>query len=149
MTIDEFKEIDRGARLSRPKLFSTAIASPEPKATDEVLERLQKTIGLTLPLGYRSFLKEFGGGEFGLTTVFSANPSSEWYLAKRYDEAKGYLPASMLPFSDDSAGGLYLLEIEDGLAVEPVFYFNQDGGLFRTEFATVLDFIARYAYEAA
>jgi len=147
MKLDEFRVIDREARLAKPKLF--LLASPDSAASEEALDDLQRAIGVMLPMSYRAFLKEFGGGNFGLTTVFSADPKSEWYLGVRLDEVRGYLPAHVLPFSDDFAGGLYVLEVVGGQAMEPVLYWNDDGGLVPTEFANVLEFVARYAYEAA
>ncbi|MBU1360163.1 MAG: SMI1/KNR4 family protein [Gammaproteobacteria bacterium] len=147
MKIDEFREIDQRARRSKPKLF--LLASPDSQASEEALADLQRVIGVQLPVSYRVFLNEFGGGNFGLTTVFSADPNSEWYLSARLDEVRKYLPSHVLPFSDDFAGGLYVFEVVDGQALEPVFYWNEDGGLVPTKFANILEFIARYAYEGA
>ncbi len=147
MNIDEFRAIDQEARLSKPKLFS--LATPDALASVEALDNLQRAIGVILPISYRGFLNEFGGGNFGLVTVFSADPNSEWFLPNKYDEARRYVEKRMLPYSDDFAGGLYVLEIVDGLAKEPVFYYNVDGGLIKTGFVTMLDFVARYAYEPA
>jgi hypothetical protein len=147
MMIDELRTIDQQARLAKPKLFS--LSSPDPPASEEALDDLQRHVGVVLSPSYRAFLKEFGGGSFGLTTVFSANSTSEWYLLAKLDEARRYLPEHLLPFSDDFAGGMYVLEIADGQAMEPVLYWNDDGGLVLTKFANVLEFVARYAYEPA
>jgi hypothetical protein len=147
MKLDEFRVIDQRARLAKPKLFM--LSSPDPQASEETLNDLERRIGVALPLSYRIFLREFGCGNFGLTTVFSADPSSEWYLAAKFDEARRYLPAHLLPFSDDFAGGMYVLEIVGGEAMEPVLYWNEDGGLVATKFGNIFEFVARYAYEAA
>ncbi len=104
---------------------------------------------MKLSKSYRSFLAEFGGGMFGFTNVFSVNPASEYYLPARKEEASIYLPNNLLPFSDDSAGGLYVLKVMDGSAEESVCYWNNDGGLVSTAFANIFDFVARYAYESA
>lgn len=147
MKLDEFRVIDQEARLAKPKLF--LLASPDSAASEEALDDLERAIGARLPMSYRAFLREFGGGNFGLTTVFSADPESEWYLGTRLDEVREYLPTHVLPFSDDFAGGLYVFEVVDGQGMEPVLYWNEDGGLVPTKFANALEFVARYAYEAA
>lgn len=147
MKIDEFRVIDQEARRAKPKLF--LLASPDSPASEEELDDLQRVVDVRLPMSYRAFLKEFGGGNFGLTTVFSADPKSEWYLGARLDEARAYLPSNVLPFADDFAGGLYVFEVAAGQAMEPVLYWNEDGGLVSTKFANALEFVARYAYEAA
>jgi SMI1-KNR4 cell-wall len=145
MKLDDFRLLDREARRGKPKIFM--LAAPDPPATEEALAELEKAIGLALPPSYRGFLGEFGGGDYGLVTVFSADPESEWYLAAQLDEARAYLPAGLLPFSDDGAGGMYVLRVSDGRAEEPVMYWHEDGGLVPTRFGDVLDFVARYAFE--
>ncbi len=95
MNIDEFRAIDQEARLSKPKLFS--LATPDALASVEALDNLQRAIGVILPISYRGFLNEFGGGNFGLVTVFSADPNSEWFLPNKYDEARRYVEKRIHP----------------------------------------------------
>ena len=147
MTIDVFRKLDREGRASRPKAF--LLASPDRPATPIALRELERVVGAKLPHSYREFLIEFGGGSYGLTTVFSADPQSECYIAARFDEPRPSLPTGLLPFSDDFAGGLYAFEIVDGQAREPVLYWNTDGGTRKTQFGNALEFIAQYAYQAA
>jgi hypothetical protein len=147
MTIDEFRGIDADYRKKRPGLFQ--LSTSDPPASEDQIAMVETELGLELADKYRIFLQEFGGGEYGLTTVFSANPDSEWYLPNRQAEASSYLPEGLLPFSDDFAGGLYVLKTGEGKAEDPVFYWNQDGGLVPTDFRDVLEFVARHAYEPA
>lgn len=147
MGLDEFRAADRAARVATPKLF--ILAPPDRPATERELEQAEQAISAELPDSYRAFLREFGGGSYGLITVFSADPTSEWFLGARVMQARAYLPTHLLPFSDDFAGGLYVFEIAEGQASEAVWYWNGDGGLTRTEFSDVLQFIARYAYQPA
>jgi hypothetical protein len=147
MKLDEFRVIDQQARRAKPKLF--LLSSSDSLASEHALDDLHRNLGVALSPSYQTFLKEFGGGSFGLTNVFSADPNSEWYLVAKRDEARKYLPAHLLPFSDDFAGGMYVLEIVGGQAMEPVLYWNDDGGVVPTKFANVFEFVARYAYEAA
>ncbi|WP_338081271.1 SMI1/KNR4 family protein [Allochromatium vinosum] len=89
------------------------------------------------------------GGGFGFSNVFSADPDGEFYLPEKNKEAAKYLPSGLLAFSDDFAGGYYVLSVTDGRAEDPVLYWNSDGGLIETEFDDVLEFVVRYAYEPA
>jgi SMI1-KNR4 cell-wall len=147
MTLDDFRKTHQRYQKEKPKLF--LLAEPDPCATVEQLNGAERQIAIELPPSYRSFLMEFGGGVFGFTNVFSADPTSDYYLPVRKQEASAYLPTNLLPFSDDSAGGLYVLKVANGRAMEPVSYWNSDGGLVATAFANILDFVARYAYEPA
>jgi hypothetical protein len=147
MGLDEFRVADRAARVTTPKLF--ILSPPDRPATESELEQAERAISVKLPDSYRAFLREFGGGSYGLITVFSADPTSEWFLGARVMQARAYLPTHLLPFSDDFAGGLYVFETAEGKASEAVCYWNRDGGLVQTEFSNVLAFIARYAYKPA
>jgi len=147
MTIEELRQIDVRYRQEKPKLFE--LSTPDPPASEQQIEALEHAVGVRLPKSYRQFLREFGGGNFGLTTIFSADPSSEWYLPLKQSEARHYLPEDLLTISDDFAGGNYALRIVDGRAQEPVIYWNQDGGESATEFNDLFEFVARFAYEPA
>jgi hypothetical protein len=147
MTVEEFRDVDARYRTEKPKLFR--LSSSDPQASEMQLDDIEAQVGVKLPACYRAFLKEFGGGEFGLTDVFSANPESEWYLPARHADAASYLPDGLLPFSDDFAGGLYVFEIKGGEAQDRVLYWNQDGGLVPTDFLDIFEFVAKHAYEPA
>jgi len=147
MTIEELRTLDERYRQEKPNLFQ--LATPDQPASEAQLSEVERAIGARLPQTYRAFLREFGGGSYGLATIFSADPNSEWYLLLKQREASGYLPEGLLAFSDDFAGGNYILKVLNGQAQEAVFYWNQDGGESSTEFNDVFEFVARYAYEPA
>jgi hypothetical protein len=147
MTIEELRKLDSLYRQEKPNLFR--LSTPDQPASEAQITELECSVGVRLPQGYRSFLREFGGGSYGLAIIFSADPESEWYLPRKQAEASGYLPEGLLAFSDDFAGGNYVLKVLNGQALKPVFYWNQDGGEAPTEFDDVIEFIARYAYEPA
>lgn len=148
MTIEEFRSIDRRGRESDPDLFS--LSEPDQRASPEDVRTVEKLIGIQLADKYRHFLLEFGGGTYGLATIFSAMPNSDWYLPENFFKSQGYLPSGLIPFSDDFAGGNYVLKPQkESQLGDHVYYWNQDGGLVETEFSDVLEFIARYAYEPA
>jgi hypothetical protein len=147
MTLEELRQMDARYRQEKPKLFQ--LSTPDPPASEEQLAEIERAIGVRLPRSYRAFLREFGGGNFGLATIFSADSNSEWYLPAKQGEACRYLPKGMLAFSDDFAGGNYVLKVLSGQAQEAVFCWNQDGGESPTVFKDVIEFVARYAYEPA
>lgn len=148
MTIDEFRYVNEKYRSEQPKLFQ--LCASDKLASTLQIQKVEELIGAKLPADYQEFLKEFGGGSFGLLTIFSADPEGEWYLPRRVEEARPYCPNNLLPISDDFSGGYYALALKDNIATEPVLYWNSDdGGAITTEFETTLDFIARYAYKPA
>jgi hypothetical protein len=146
MTIDEFRAWHGRYAVLKPKIF--LLVPPDSPATTEQLDTVEREIGTRLPNRFREFLTEVGGGAFGFTNVFSANPASEFYLPTRRAKTLDFLPPNLLPFSDDFTGGWYVFKVDDSQAREAVFYWNADGGLVETNFNDVLEFVARYAYEA-
>ena len=147
MNTTDFANLDCRFRSEDPALFE--LSSPTPPATDSDIISLEAELGVRLPTDYSWFLKTYGGGEFGLLTVFSASPDCEWYLGDKQKEMSGILPEGFLPISDDFAGGYYGILISDGVGSSEVHYWNSDGGLVGTEFDTLLGFIGRFAYEPA
>lgn len=147
MTLEELQAIHSRYRYEKPKLFE--LVNSDPPAAPVDLDAVEASIGVKLPSSYRDFLVTFGGGIFGFTIIFSAFKDGDWYLPNRQREAARFLPTGLLAFSDDFSGGYYVFKVTDGLAEEPPWYWNQDGGLMRTEFANIYEFVGRYAYEPA
>jgi len=148
MNIDQFKAIDVAQREQKPKLFS--LSTPAACANPEMLNEVEGLLGVVLPSKYREFLTAFGGGDFGLVNVFSADKKNEWYLCYKLEELHDTLPQGYLPFSDDNAGGYYVLKVQNGEVKDRVFYWNyEEQDLRETPFSDILEFVARYAYEPA
>jgi hypothetical protein len=147
MTLEELQATDSRYRKEKPKLFE--LAESDPPATPTQLDGIEEKIGVRLPTSFRAFLTVFGGGNVGLTVVFSAFARGDWYLPDRQREAAKFLPPGLVAFSDDFAGGYYVFRISERAAEESPWYWNQDGGLVPTRFANICEFVARYAYEPA
>ncbi len=133
MTIEEFSQIHQRYQMEKPKLFQ--LVHPDRPATYGQLAVVEREVGVRLPPRYREFLRAYGGGGFGLTNVFSADSSGEFYLPTKQAEASTLLPTRLLAISDDFSGGWYVVKVDDGDAAEPIFYWNADGGLVETEFS--------------
>jgi hypothetical protein len=144
MNIDEFRVIDEKGRKADPFLYESSYT--DARATEESLADLERVIGVRLPTTYRTFLQEFGGGYVGSAVVFSADPSSDWFLPAKLLETREYLPSHTIPFSDDFCGGFYVFEFKDGQCNEVVKYYHFDGGLISTKYSNVLDCLADIAY---
>lgn len=148
MNIEELKSIDARYRTEKPKLFM--LSEPDRKASRSEISCLEESIGCRLPETYREFLAAFGGGIYGFVNIFSADPSSEWFLLGKLGDAMNYgLPDELIAFSEDYAGGYYVLPRNGDTASDHVSYWNPDGGLVATEYSSVFEFVARYAYEPA
>lgn len=144
MQLDEFRLIDKQTRINKPRLFSRFPSDRLASLT--MLEEVEKATGVTICANYRCFLQEFGGGRYGYTVVFSADSKSDWYLPHRFSKISQYLPPDLLPFSDDFAGGVYAFQIIDNNCVDTILYWNTDGGVVRTKYKNIFDYVAAEAY---
>jgi hypothetical protein len=142
-----FRQLHAQKMAETPKIFE--LESSDSSASEQQIVDLERELGIQLPPNYRSFLKEYGGGSFGLTNIFSAVPESEYYSSLRNTDARHLIPQNSIAFSNDFCGGWYVFVFSNGIAEEPVYYWNADGGLRKTEFANILEFLARFAYDSA
>jgi antitoxin YobK len=145
LSLAEFRRLHIKKLAETPKLFE--LESSDCPASERQIHTLERALGVQLPPTYRSFLMEYGGGAFGLTNVFSADPESDYYSLLRNADAIPLIPANFIAFSDDFCGGWYVLGFSGGIADEDVFYWNTDGGLRKTEFANIFEFLAGNAYD--
>jgi SMI1-KNR4 cell-wall len=125
------------------------LEAPDAPSSEGQIEAIERDLKFKLPDSYRGFLKEFGGGAFGLTNVFNANSDAYYYIVEQNISAKLILPNDYIAISDDHCGGWYVLQVADGVAGETIYYWNNDGGLKATGYANVLELVAKNAYDAA
>ena len=147
MTLAEFRALHQRKLVERPKLFEVLLS--DTPATDQQIEILEKRIGAKLPDDFKSFLKELGGGYFGLVNIFSANEGGEFYLPDRREDSSRLIPKEYIAISDDYSGGWYVLKINNDALKDPVWYWSPDGGLVKTEYANIFEFLADCAYDPA
>ncbi len=120
--------------------IATGVCGTDALASDADLERVSRQLGVELPGDYAWFLREYGGGDFGLATVYSADEHSDFYVIDRQPGK----PDQMLAFSDNGAGDLYVFPVEDGVAADEVLWFDHEiDELAPSERGGFLGFVAR------
>jgi hypothetical protein len=131
-----FADLVEAARNAHPVWFdlpSDALAS------DVDLERVGRQVGVELPDNYAWFLREYGGGDFGFATVYSADEHSDFYVVNRQPGA----PDHTLAVSDNGAGDLYVFPVEDGVAADEILWLDHETGeLTHGEGGGFLSFVA-------
>ena len=132
-----FAETVDAARTAHPVWFdlpSDALAS------DSDLERVSRQLGVELPGDYAWFLREYGGGDFGLATVHAADEYTDCHVVDRQPGE----PAQMPAFSDYGAGDRYVFPVEDGVAADEILWLDHETGeLTSSERGGFLGFLAR------
>ena len=141
MNLEEFKLRYEEAKSERPKVFE--YMQIDPPASDSELDAVEEAMGCPFEMSHREFLKTFGGGEFGLGLLFSANEQSEWHVPSQVLNQQ--LPSNQFfPVSDNFAGDIYGFEIIEGKCVAPLkVYDHESAELKDTKFNNVFEFMDR------
>ena len=111
-----------------------------PPATDEAVARIERTLGVTLDAGYRTFLKRLGYVRWLGKSIFGCyelDPAMNGFdsdAVRRTKEArkekppKGFkpLPRDAVVIGDDGAGGYFVLRSAGASGAGEVVWFNWD-----------------------
>jgi hypothetical protein len=140
MTREDFSDLVRKLRQTRPVWFDLPSDAPPP---EQEIAEIERGLGAKLPADFVWFLKEYGGGDFGLATIYSADRESEFHLLERQEEG---LPDNLVVFSDNGAGDLYGFPIDDGVARDEVLLLDHETGTTSARADGFLDFVREQAF---
>jgi hypothetical protein len=121
MNIKDFTTIVDHCRAEHPFWFDR---KTDPQANDEQINEAEYLLGVKFPQEYIDFLKEYGGGRFVFTRIFSVFPESIWYVVSRNvgdNSINGFLS-----ISPDGTGGLYGFPVENGICGSEIVYWDHD-----------------------
>lgn len=139
MNYNEFFEIVNETRNKRPIWFGL---ESEPKGNDNQIEKVEKVLSLSLPDEYKSFVKEYGGGYFAFTNIFSVNDLSDWYIVNLNNQIGLMETHSFLAVSDIETGDYYGFKIEKRVCCSRVmFYDHEINKVEETKYENLYDYI--------
>ncbi|MBQ8262782.1 MAG: SMI1/KNR4 family protein [Lachnospiraceae bacterium] len=113
-----------------PTLFAL---ETDVKADIEKIEDIEKHYDIILPEAYKDFVRQYGGGYFGLVVVYSCDCSGMFYLkdniSKEWVEEKCFLPVI-----DLETGDFLGFEIDAGICKSKVtLYLHEEVSLQKME----------------
>ncbi|QFT87266.1 SMI1 / KNR4 family protein [Bacillus sp. THAF10] len=123
MNYNEFLKIINETRNKRPIWFGI---ESEPKGSDFQIQNVEKTLLLSLPDEYKRFVKEFGGGYFAFTNIFSVSEIGDWNIVKLNNQIGLRNSHSFLAFSDMETGDYYGFTFEKGVCDSKVSFFDHE-----------------------
>ncbi len=121
----------------------------EKRVSNTEIEGLEAEYQVSLPDNYREFCKVFGGGDFGFTTIFCLDSSSDWFIFRNATEILSYfkLPIGLLPFSSGGTGGYYCFRQVGKNIYDEILYLDEMGIIEDTTYTDFLDFVVKNAYQ--
>ena len=142
MNRSRFAELVDAARAAHPVWFDLPT---DALAGDADLVRVSRRLGVELPSDYAWFLREYGGGDFGLATIYSAEEGSDLYVI---DHQPAESDEALLAFSDNGAGDLYVFPVKDGVAADTVLVRDHETGELAARADGFLSFVAETGLQA-
>lgn len=91
-------------------------SAPDSPAGEEALVRVEEELGALLPPDFRWFLATYGGGDFALARVYSADADSDLYIV----DNQPLESVALVAFADDGTGLQFAFPIEQGTCVDRV-----------------------------
>lgn len=140
MLLDDFKKIIDQKKKENPFWFED---TPDNLATDNNIQIIEDDLEALLPDSYKGFIKEYGGGYFGFTNIFSADQNGDWYIVDKNINAQFYLPQNFIAISDDETGGLYGYVVVDGKCKEEVYYWDGHEDTLSKAYDNVFDYLVK------
>lgn len=141
MNISEFSKIVAGIKVERPIWFEL---ESDPPGADSDINEAETALCVKLPVEYKEFIRNFGGGHFAFAGVYSVRKGSAWNIVMRNNEINTIDPKAFLAVSDNGAGDFYGFKVIDGVCESKItFYDHEDGVIKSTDYEDLLDFLVR------
>lgn len=138
MTITEFKTIVGRAKENNPVWFGL---DADPSASEAEILVAEAALKIKLPSDYCQFVREFGGGYFAFTNVFSVSPSSDWNIVKKN---KLHRINAFIAVSDNGVGDLFGFRSLDGICLPEIWVSDHENqnNLMPTSYKNLLNYLA-------
>ena len=121
MDYNDFEEIVLKKKEEKPIWFE--MDSLEIASIDEI-EGVEYELKVKLPIEYSEFVRNYGGGYFAFTKVYSADASSEWNIVENNKKAE--FNEKFIAVSDNGAGDYYGFEVIEGICNSVVSVYDHD-----------------------
>ncbi len=116
--------------------FLEHIKDKKPSATDAEIARFEKSLGISLPADYRSFLQRCNGGyaggsvwdfenDVGVHHVGGFREEKHFSLPRHCASLKEFLPADLIPIADDPFGNAICIGIR-GPSLGKIYFWHHE-----------------------
>ncbi len=141
MNLNEFSRVVDEMKVKNPVWFGL---ESDPKSTESDIKDIESHLLIKLPGEYKEFVKEYGGGYFAFTNVFSGDKESEWYISTQNDAIDLLNSHEFLAVSDNETGDYYGFKVINGICESKIsLYDHEDNQLKSTEYKNLYDFLIK------
>ncbi|AHF07945.1 SMI1/KNR4 family protein [Desulfitobacterium metallireducens] len=123
MDFTMFSKVVNETRICHPVWFGL---ESDLKSSDEDITFIETNLMLRLPKEYKEFIKEYGGGYFAFTVIFSGIKESEWFIVSKNKEAGVVTSYNFLAVSNNGAGDYYGFKVVDGICESSISVWDHE-----------------------
>lgn len=116
----------------------------DPPSTDSDIEEIESSLGIELSPEYEEFLKNFGGGYFAFTNVFSGMKGSKWYIIAQNNKAGLLALKEFLAISENGFGDFYGYKVKNGKCESRISFYDHESDIIEsTEYENVFTYLLK------
>ena len=142
MNFNDFLALVEHTKEIHPVWFGL---EPDEVPNQEDIAVAEQNLGIKFPQDYKDFLREYGGGYFGLGKVFSLQQGSDWNVID-INLNLDYLSEGYLAISDDGAGDYFAYKIIENVCQPNIYFFDHEENKWElTEYFNLFDYLKKYA----
>lgn len=140
MRFTEFCELVNDLKKKHPIWFELS-SKYLPNDTD--LYNIEQYYNVTLPDDYKSFLKNYGGGYFGFSQVFSFDTTDKLYIMCN-NSIEFVKENKFISIADLGTGDLVGYKIQNKVCSNELYFWNHESkNLEKSHYKNFLDFILK------
>lgn len=141
MNFEEFKLVIETIKIEKPLWFELDSDS----LLDNIqIKELEDYYQLELPIEYKQFLKEYGGGYFAFIVIFSGDKNSDWYIIKKNNELGLLKTYNFLAISDSETGDFYGFKVNNNKCETRIsVYLHEENNVKETKYEDFYQYVIK------
>lgn len=144
MNLGDFKTIVENFKMEDPFMYGED--SFDAKPTDEFYYNVEKELNVILPIEYKEFLFNYGGGIFANSRIFSFDENSNYYLIRKNNEWK-HLRNDFLIFSENGCGDFYGFKIIENYCSSKIWFYDHEINSWKeTKYNDLFEFLVEDSF---
>ena len=142
MKLEDFKKLVETKKSSNPIWFALDV---DMKPDDSNILKAEEELKVKLPLEYIEFIREYGGGYFALSNIFSLDDTSDWNIIKK-NHNYSILRQGHILVSDNGAGDFYGFKVINGICLAAIYFFDHETASWsKTNYSNLFEYLERFA----
>ena len=142
MDFEAFKELVEKTKTDHPVWFGL---EPDESPNETAVTEAEMKLGAKLPIDYKNFILEYGGGYFAFSNVFSLEERSDWNLVDlnyKYDAIRN----GHVLISENGSGDFYGFKFVNGVCEPRIYFYDHEVETWcESPHSNLFDYLEKFA----